>query len=473
MLLLLYSYSLLHCYCYTALHCHTVTVIQRFTVSHCYCYTALHCVTLLLLYSASLCNTVTVIQRFTVSHCYCYTALHCVTLLLLYSASLCHTVTVIQRFTVLHCYCYTALHCVTLLLLYSASLCNTVTVIQRFTVSHCYCYTALHCVTLLLLYSASLCHTVTFIQRFTVSHCYFYTALHSLILTNESFLQAPDIGADLNLTLYQYKTCPFCSKVRAFLDYHRIPYEIVEVNPVMRQEIKWSTYRKVPILMVNGTTQLNDSSVIISALMTYLISKEKTIPQILSCYPEMIAKNDSGKEVIEFGNKYWVMVNDAYCDQLYPKKDSRKEEIKWRKWADDWLVHLISPNVYRTPGEALASFDYIVREGKFGTFEGFFAKYVGAAAMWIISKRLKNKHNLQDDVRQDLYKAVNDWVAAVGKNNKFMGGESPNLADLAVFGVLRVMEGLEAFNDMMENTKIKHWYRRMEKCVHHYPSHAE
>lgn len=55
----------------------------------------------------------------------------------------------------------------------------------------------------------------------------------------------------VTLTLYQYKTCPFCSKVRAFLDYHGLPYEIVEVNPVMRQEIKWSTYRKVPILMVN------------------------------------------------------------------------------------------------------------------------------------------------------------------------------------------------------------------------------
>lgn len=68
-----------------------------------------------------------------------------------------------------------------------------------------------------------------------------------------------------------------------------------------------------------------------------------------------------------------------------------REEIKWRKWADDWLVHLISPNVYRTPAEALASFDYIVREGKFGAFEGFFAKYVGAAAMWLISKRLKNR----------------------------------------------------------------------------------
>lgn len=61
-----------------------------------------------------------------------------------------------------------------------------------------------------------------------------------------------DSEGALKLILYQYKTCPFCSKVRAFLDYHGAPYEIVEVNPVMRQEIKWSTYRKVPILMVNG-----------------------------------------------------------------------------------------------------------------------------------------------------------------------------------------------------------------------------
>lgn len=71
--------------------------------------------------------------------------------------------------------------------------------------------------------------------------------------------------------------------------------------------------------------------------------------------------------------------------------DVYREEMKWRKWADDWLVHLISPNVYRTPREALASFNYIVHEGKFGTVEGFFAKYVGAVAMFFISKRLKSR----------------------------------------------------------------------------------
>ncbi|KAM4616700.1 prostaglandin E synthase 2 isoform 2-T2 [Polymixia lowei] len=267
-----------------------------------------------------------------------------------------------------------------------------------------------------------------------------------------------------SLTLYQYKTCPFCSKVRAFLDYHGLPYEIVEVNPVMRQEIKWSAYRKVPILMVDSDVQLNDSSVIISSLKTFLVTKDRSMDEILRCYPEMKSVNESGREVTEYNNKYWLMLSQAETQLLYPEKDSQKEEMKWRRWADEWLVHLISPNVYRTSGEALASFDYIVREGKFGSFEGFFAKYVGAAAMYIISKRLKSRHNLQDDVRQDLYKAVNDWVAAIGKKRKFMGGDEPNLADLAVYGVLRVMEGLQAFEDMMQNTKVKYWYRRMEQA---------
>ncbi|TNN52420.1 Prostaglandin E synthase 2 [Liparis tanakae] len=249
-------------------------------------------------------------------------------------------------------------------------------------------------------------------------------------------------GGGVKLTLYQYKTCPFCSKVRAFLDYHGLPYEVVEVNP-----------------------QLNDSSVIISSLKTYLISRDKSVSDILRCYPEMKSVNDRGKEVTEYANKYWVMLGEGEAAALYPDKGAQKEERKWRQWADDWLVHLVSPNVYRTSGEALASFDYIVREGKFGTYEGFFAKYVGAAAMFLIAKRLKSRYQLQDDVRQDLYKAVNDWVAAIGKKRKFMGGDHPNLADLNVFGVLRVMEGLQAFDDMMDNTKVKGWYRRVERAA--------
>ncbi|XP_044899030.1 prostaglandin E synthase 2 isoform X3 [Felis catus] len=214
--------------------------------------------------------------------------------------------------------------------------------------------------------------------------------------------------------------------------------------------------------------QLNDSSVIISALKTYLVSGQP-LEDIITYYPPMKAVNDQGKEVTEFCNKYWLMLDEKEAQRMYGGKEARTEEMKWRQWADDWLVHLISPNVYRTPAEALASFDYIVREGKFGTVEGAVAKYMGAAAMYLISKRLKSRHHLQDDVRADLYEAANKWVAAVGKDRPFMGGQQPNLADLAVYGVLRVMEGLEAFDDLMRHTHIQPWYLRVEKAIAEVP----
>lgn len=51
--------------------------------------------------------------------------------------------------------------------------------------------------------------------------------------------------------------------ISAFLDYYDIPYKVVEVNPLSKKEIKWSDYKKVPILVVDGE-QLVDSSGTIS-----------------------------------------------------------------------------------------------------------------------------------------------------------------------------------------------------------------
>jgi len=38
------------------------------------------------------------------------------------------------------------------------------------------------------------------------------------------------LGQELDIVLYQYQTCPFCTKVRTFLDYHNIKYRMVEVR---------------------------------------------------------------------------------------------------------------------------------------------------------------------------------------------------------------------------------------------------
>ncbi|KAH0457209.1 hypothetical protein IEQ34_015116 [Dendrobium chrysotoxum] len=52
----------------------------------------------------------------------------------------------------------------------------------------------------------------------------------------------------------------------AILDFHDIPYKVVEVNPFGKKEIKWSDYKKVSILVVDGE-QLVESSDIIEGLL--------------------------------------------------------------------------------------------------------------------------------------------------------------------------------------------------------------
>lgn len=73
-----------------------------------------------------------------------------------------------------------------------------------------------------------------------------------------------------------------------------------------------------------------------------------------------------------------------------------RNERKWRKWADNVLVHTLSPNVYRTFEEALQAFNWFSEVGEwekhFPTWERYLMIYVGASAMWLISKRLKKRY---------------------------------------------------------------------------------
>ena len=97
---------------------------------------------------------------------------------------------------------------------------------------------------------------------------------------------------------------------------------------------------------------------------------------------------------------------------------------------DNKLVHVLSPNIYRTPSESLQAFNYISKVGNFNIFERALAKYLGAFGMYFIAKLLKKKYQLDSDVRTSLYRYCKKWCKAIGKDRQFMGGKQPNLADL-------------------------------------------
>ncbi|XP_053955525.1 prostaglandin E synthase 2 [Anastrepha ludens] len=284
----------------------------------------------------------------------------------------------------------------------------------------------------------------------------------------------PRDDSNLKIILFQYQACPFCCKVRAFLDYMGISYSVVEVDAVLRQDIKWSEQKKVPMVLVQQDDgryiQLTDSSAIISLLASYLNDKQTDIGYLASFYPTITFFDDDGKKRLDILNKYFLMYQDKTPKHV--TQDMQENERKWRTWADSHLVHLISPNCYRTLGEARETFEWFSKAGEwdiyFPSWERNLMVNVGAIAMWGISKMLKRRHGLSDDVRTHIYDALDKWTKELEKRKqKFMGGDRPNLADLSVFGVLNSMEGCEAFGDCMANTKIGVWYNNLKELVDH------
>ena len=110
--------------------------------------------------------------------------------------------------------------------------------------------------------------------------------------------------------------CPYCNKVKALLDLHRVPYETTEVNPLTKREIKeWSGgYRKVPIAVLAGE-QVNDSAVIATTLMDQMEASGVL----------------SAKELAGFRS---------------PKA------LEWAEWSDRQLAVLLFPNITRSFNES-------------------------------------------------------------------------------------------------------------------------
>ena len=81
--------------------------------------------------------------------------------------------------------------------------------------------------------------------------CYKQYHMKTLSAANCQDTQLPEQTGG-NVTLYQFASCPFCNKVRTFLDYYGMTYNIVEVDPIFKKEIKFSEYRKVPIVVIQG-----------------------------------------------------------------------------------------------------------------------------------------------------------------------------------------------------------------------------
>merc|ERR1711879_954266 len=302
----------------------------------------------------------------------------------------------------------------------------------------------------------------------------------------------PKLWHGMKLELYMYYGCPFCSRLEAYLKYRQIPYTRIEVNAMTKAQVKevgkpYGNYKKVPFMIatVEATGErlgLKDSSRIVSAFESFIISKDHTVDRLKflfdKCYAETEITIDpkTGESlktpIQDFINVRMVMRDQQEAED-YPTKSELRNEEKWRQWVQDKLLHTIAPNLYRNYVESIASTKHFIGiSPKYGnTWTGTTINYVGGPAMYHIGQIIVKRHkdiltSSAKDPRQDLYRFCDEWVGNLPKKDGFMSGKSePNLADLEAFGTLAMLEGTPVFPDMIANTKIKRWYYLMRETV--------
>eukprot|EP00968_Pinguiococcus_pyrenoidosus_P024014 scaffold4195_cov250-Pinguiococcus_pyrenoidosus.AAC.6 len=253
--------------------------------------------------------------------------------------------------------------------------------------------------------------------------------------------------AELDIVIYQYAICPFCNKVKALLDFYDVAYHVTEVNPLTKKQISHvKDYRKVPIASIGGEL-VTDSPRIVEAIEAQITAA-------------------AGKKDANFFSE------DAQA---------------WTTFADKELAVLLFPNMTRSFNESYQAFSYVNAVPTFSYFlmmttnSGAFVGSgelilsppsgsehavdkvsnlaLGSTAMWLAQGKLKKKYNI-DNEREALFSAVRKFEAAI-EGSTFLGGASPHMGDIAVFGVLRAIKDTQAFRDVLEQTKVGPWYERM------------
>jgi len=163
--------------------------------------------------------------------------------------------------------------------------------------------------------------------------------------------------------LYQYKICPFCNIVKTFLNYQKIPFQSVEVNPLTKAELEFSSgYRKVPILRITTTPaatalrQLNGTDEILSN--EYHLSNTNN-----ECF------------------------DDNYDDDFASSDSS----TRWQQFGIQKLAPLLYPNLCLTLTDSFRAFNYVHDDSNFSIVQRYSIQYIGSVAMYFAASKIKQK----------------------------------------------------------------------------------
>ncbi|KEP63400.1 UNVERIFIED_CONTAM: prostaglandin-E synthase [Hammondia hammondi] len=263
--------------------------------------------------------------------------------------------------------------------------------------------------------------------------------------------------SNCSVYLLQFESCPFCRKVRACLDFLNVPYTLVEVEPLLKKELKPFGYSKVPLLVIARSSSPTSSS------------SAEAAAQLAEWAAEDAGKPVEERRLFALADSKAIVhaLMETRGNSAVPQgaENRRQREVQWLVWTDQVLVQLIVMNVYRTMQESLETFSYLLTHPSFSYFQQLSGRWTGSVVMRLVAGQRKQRYAV-DDVRQALYEALDDFRRAFEETGSpFFGGAEPDEVDLAVFGILNSTEGCSVEKDILQNSSIVPWLTRMRQTV--------
>ncbi len=222
--------------------------------------------------------------------------------------------------------------------------------------------------------------------------------------------------------LMMLQTCPFCWKVRSLLEHLKIEFQESQLNPLRRKKaLKFAdNWGKVPIWRESEDNFVVDST----PIMIYLDKKH----------------NES---------------------KLYDEDSERQKT--WLKWVDEKLSKATIPILYGSIGSALSSTRTVSKLEKFGFFSRHLYAWTGFPIMWgIIAKtRVKKDGRKPKQLWHDLLDELIDEF----NGKPFFGGDSPDIVDIAAFGIVRSISPFKQFKDIESHKLGMNWYNSVKSTL--------
>ena len=237
-------------------------------------------------------------------------------------------------------------------------------------------------------------------------------------------------------SLHQFTLSPYSIKVRRILDYKKLPYRTVEVNPFARGEIiRISGQRGVPVLVEEGLT----------------------------------AAESAGHSAAQAGAP--IVVSDStriasYLDARYPAPpifpagaEARARVALLEDWSDETFAGDLIPFKIFTAGNArrMVSQSKVFYPPRWD-YELLYP--LGPFVLHRLAARRRRGRSLSDlqrDYERDL-----DLLETTAAASPYLAGDRPTVFDFAVWGLLRTMEGLQGEELLARRNCLAAWYERMK-----------